>query len=166
MRPQYTPVLVALSEAEVRYLVVGGVAVVLHGVLRFTADLDLVIQLDPDNLRRALATLTRLGFRPVIPVAASEFADPVKRAEWSASRNMLVFTMWDPNYPAVRVDIFVREPWDFDSAFSRRTDVLVDGVAIPLVPLAELISMKQEANRPKDLEDIRALGVLAVGRGR
>lgn len=62
--------------------------------------------------------------------------------------------------------IFVREPWDFDSAFSRRTDVLVDGVAIPLVPLAELISMKQQANRPKDLEDIRALGVLAERRGR
>ncbi len=163
MRPQYTPLLLALSQAEVRYLVVGGVAVVLHGVLRFTADLDLVIQLEPGNLTRALDVLTSRGLRPVIPVPAGQFADPAIRADWTERRNMLVFTLWDPDRPAVRVDIFVREPWDFDSAFSRRTDVVVEGVPIPLVPITELIAMKHRANRPKDLEDIRALTLL-LGR--
>jgi hypothetical protein len=46
-----------LERAGVRYLVVGGVAVVLHGYLRTTLDLDLVIQLEPDNLDRALTAL-------------------------------------------------------------------------------------------------------------
>ena len=47
-------VLAALNAAEVRYLVVGGVAVVLHGYLRTTADLDLVVELETDNVLRAV----------------------------------------------------------------------------------------------------------------
>jgi hypothetical protein len=57
-------ILAALNEARVRYVVVGGVAVVLHGHLRFTADLDLVLALDRDNVLAALAALQGLGFRP------------------------------------------------------------------------------------------------------
>jgi hypothetical protein len=45
-------VLDALNRAQARYLVVGGVAVVLHGYLRTTADLDLVLHLTPDNVRK------------------------------------------------------------------------------------------------------------------
>lgn len=43
----------ALNEAQVRYLVVGGLAVIAHGYVRYTNDLDLVIQLDEPNARRA-----------------------------------------------------------------------------------------------------------------
>jgi len=53
-------VLDALNRARVRYLVVGGVAVVLHGYLRTTADLDLVIDLAPDNALQAVKALTAL----------------------------------------------------------------------------------------------------------
>jgi uncharacterized protein (DUF1330 family) len=67
-------VLAALERAGVRYLVVGGVAVVLHGFLRTTADLDLVIQLDPANVRRALDALTDLGYQPRAPVPAESEA--------------------------------------------------------------------------------------------
>lgn len=74
-------VLRALGEANVEYLVVGGVAVVLHGHLRTTADLDLVIRLEPDNVQRAMAQLTRLGLRPRAPVALESFADPQQRSQ-------------------------------------------------------------------------------------
>jgi predicted nucleotidyltransferase len=50
-------VLAALNDAGVRYLIVGGVAVVLHGHLRATADLDLVVRLEDDNARRAVEAL-------------------------------------------------------------------------------------------------------------
>ena len=63
----------ALDAAQVRYLVVGGVAVVLHGHLRVTAELDLVVQLDEGNVRRALAALAGLDFRPRAPVDAKCF---------------------------------------------------------------------------------------------
>ena len=59
----------ALERAAVRYLVAGGLAVNAHGYLRFTKDVDLVIQLQTDNLRRALAAREALGYRPAIPVS-------------------------------------------------------------------------------------------------
>ena len=54
-------ILTALEEANVRYLVVGGVAVVIHGYLRTTIDLDLVLHLDRENLERALKAFETLG---------------------------------------------------------------------------------------------------------
>jgi len=62
--------------------VVGGVAVVLHGHLRFTAALDLVISLDRGNLSRGLRALEGLGYRPRAPVALDEFLDPEVRRTW------------------------------------------------------------------------------------
>lgn len=75
-------ILAALNAETVRYLVVGGVAVVLHGHLRTTADLDLVVELAPDNARRALAALAKLGFRPRAPVPAEHFLDAGIRQSW------------------------------------------------------------------------------------
>jgi tRNA nucleotidyltransferase/poly(A) polymerase len=63
MAQRFEPVLKTLNEAGVRYLVVGGVAVVLHGYLRTTGDLDLVVELSPANLDRALAALKKASGR-------------------------------------------------------------------------------------------------------
>ena len=62
----------ALNEAGVDYVVVGGMAVVLHGYLRATADLDLVIGLSAENCTRAVNALTRAGFQPRLPVPIME----------------------------------------------------------------------------------------------
>ena len=87
-------VLDALNAAGVRYLVVGGVAVVLHGHLRTTADLDLVVQLDRDNVLRAMRALTGLGYRPRAPVAAEAFADEEVRESWVRDKGLTVFSLW------------------------------------------------------------------------
>lgn len=109
-------VLAALNAAQVRYLVVGGVAVALHGYLRTTADLDLVIDLDEANAARAIAALTGLGFGPRAPVAATDFArDNVRRA-WVADKGMTVFWLWRPRMPGFEVDLFAEVPFDFDAA--------------------------------------------------
>ena len=75
-------VLSALNASRVRYLVVGGVAVVLHGHLRATADLDLIVQLGTENALDAVRVLEGLGFSPVAPVPATMFADPTARQSW------------------------------------------------------------------------------------
>ena len=71
-------VLSALNRENVRYLVAEGVAVVLHGYLRTTADLDLIVQLEPKNILGTLRALDSLGYRPRAPVAAEDFADESK----------------------------------------------------------------------------------------
>lgn len=155
-------VLVALSDAAVEYLVVGGVAVVLHGHLRTTADLDLVIRLEPDNVRRAIEALSKLGLRPRPPVAALAFADPAQREDWINTKNMTVFSMWDPSDPTFDVDLFVREPFDFAAAYRRRFDVPIGATTTTVVGLEDLLALKRSAGRPQDLLDVDALTALRL----
>ena len=125
--------LAALEHAHVEYLIVGGVAVVLHGHLRVTADLDLVVKLEPANVQRALVALEGLGFRPRAPVAAVGF----------------------------EVDLFVREPFDFAATYARAVRVQLDACTATVIALADLIALKEAAGRPRDQEDVRALRALA-----
>jgi hypothetical protein len=70
----FEPIFDALGRADVRYVVVGGVAVV-HGHARLTADLDLAVDLAPEQALRAIETLVELGLRPAAPLDPAEFAD-------------------------------------------------------------------------------------------
>lgn len=63
--------LVLLRDGGVRFIVVGGTAVILHGVPRTTADLDLVVDEEPANLRRFVSAMTRLGYQPQAPRSAT-----------------------------------------------------------------------------------------------
>lgn len=158
-------VLGALNDAGVRYLVVGGVAVVLHGHLRTTADLDLVVSLEPANVRRAIAAVTALGYRPRAPVPAEQFADPQARASWIADKGLTVFSFWRNRTPVLELDLFVREPFDFEHAWARRETVPLDATTATVVALQDLIALKRTAGRPQDLADIEALVAIADARG-
>jgi len=160
----FEQVLAALNAEQVRYLVVGGVAVVLHGHLRTTADLDLVVSLVPDNVRRALAALGGLGFRPRAPVRAEDFADPAARAGWAGEKGMTVFSLWSAQVPGIEVDLFVREPFDFEQAFGRAVRVTLDTTSAMVASLEDLVAMKRAAGRPLDLADVAALEAIA-GKG-
>jgi hypothetical protein len=147
----------ALEEAGARYLVVGGVAVVLHGYPRFTADLDLVLALEPENARRTLAALDGLGFRPRAPVPLATFADAAERETWIIEKGLLVFSLWNPAMPLTEIDLFVREPFPFDEAFARCSRVDLGGLVVSVASIDDLVALKRTAGRPKDLEDIQAL---------
>jgi hypothetical protein len=147
----------ALEAAGARYLVVGGVAVVLHGHLRFTADLDLVLALDARNVDAVLSGLERLGYRPRAPVPMRSFADPEQRAEWERTKGMTVFSLWSVELPGTEVDLFVSEPLPFEAAWPRRLRADLGGVSVNVAGLGDLIEMKRRAGRPQDLEDVRAL---------
>jgi Nucleotidyl transferase AbiEii toxin, Type IV TA system len=154
----------ALQLGRVRYLVVGGVAVVLHGHPRFTADLDLVVALDPENARAAIAALARLGYRPRAPVDGALFADPEARQGWIDEKGLTVFTLWSPEHPATEIDLFVREPFPFGAAWARATMADLGGVKVPVASIEDLVALKRVAGRPKDLEDIRVLEAIARER--
>jgi hypothetical protein len=159
-------ILAALEERKVRYLVVGGVAVVLHGYARFTADLDLVIALDAANVTAAMEALSVLGYRPRAPVAALEFADPGKRREWIHEKGLTVLGLWSPKHPATEVDVFVEEPFSIDEALARATRAQLGASTVTVASIPDLIALKRKAGRPKDLDDIEKLQeILAQERG-
>ena len=154
-------VLELLNDAGVRYLVVGGVAVVLHGHLRTTADLDLVLDLEPGNVRAAVSALAASGFRPRAPVELMDFAESATRRSWIEDKHLEVFSLWHPDIPGFEVDLFVTEPFDFPAVYARRIDLPIERTSAPVIGLSDLIKLKQAAGRQRDLDDVRALRALS-----
>lgn len=153
----YTDLFRALNAAGVRYLVTGGFAVNLYGYARLTVDLDLAVALDEGNLSAATETLTRLGYRPALPVPAADLADPGKRREWVEGKGALVFTFVQPDQPHHHVDVFLELPFDFEAAWTARTAVAIGEVSIPVLALDALIAMKRAAGRARDVSDAEQL---------
>lgn len=153
-----------LDEAGVRFVVVGGLAVVIQGYARLTADVDLVIDLEPANVRRAVDALTARGLRPLLPVDATDFADESLRREWIETRNLEVFSMRDERNPLLTVDLFAREPIPFGELWLRADLVTLAGRPIHVACINDLIQMKRAAARPQDAIDIERLEEIARRR--
>lgn len=148
----------ALESAGVRYLVAGGLAVNAHGVLRFTKDLDLVVELIPDNIARAFAALQGLGYRPSVPITATHFADKVQRQRWIDEKGMQVLQFWSDAHRETPIDMFVSEPFAFDQEYERAlVKPLHSTIPVRFVSLPTLIEMKRRAGRREDLADIEQL---------
>lgn len=99
-----------------RCVVVGGLAVVLHGHPRLTADVDIVLDLEPVSARKAVEALKAIGLKARAPVDPAAFADPVQRESWIADKSMTVFT---PANPLLILGLFVRDPIPFEGLWSR-----------------------------------------------
>lgn len=153
----YLPLFRALNDAQVQYVVVGGLATVLHGYARMTADVDLVIDLEQTEAEKAVHTLLGLGLKSRLPVDPMQFAQADTRTTWINEKHMLVFSFYDPANPLHIVDLFVREPFPFKEMAARADIVNIDGVRIPVCAIPDLIELKRRAGRPRDLDDIAHL---------
>ncbi len=154
----FVAILRALEEARVRYLVVGGVAVVAHGYVRATKDIDLVLQLEPENLQRAIGALVELGYQPTVPVPFESFASAEERRRWQEEKHAVVFQLYHQRDPLMRIDLFLEEPFDFDAVYERAfVDDAATGVPARFLGLEDLIRMKLDSGRPIDLVDVEKL---------
>ena len=148
----------ALNEAGVRYLVAGGLAVNAHGYLRFTKDADFVVQLIPDNIKRAFAALEALGYTPLAPVTAEQFADRATREGWIRDKGMQVLQLWSDSHRETSIDIFVQEPFSFDEEYvNALIKPLYGSIEVRFVSITTLITMKEAVGREQDRIDIEHL---------
>jgi hypothetical protein len=157
-------ILRALNDANVRYLIVGGLAVIAHGYVRLTLDADIVLDLSTENVRRAMDALEAIGYRPLVPVVAAEFADEEKRRKWIEEKRMIVFQMHNPSRESTRLDIFVSEPFPFYDAYGKALWEEVARVRAPIVPYEQLIRLKRAAGRSQDLIDVEHLETIRRAR--
>jgi len=148
----------ALNNENVRYLIAGGLAVVAHGYLRFTADIDLILDMERKNLERAMMVFDSLGYCPRAPVQLEEFIDPEKRTGWVREKGLTVFSLWNPDHPATEIDLFVEAPMPFEEAYkmSALFEVAED-IEATVIGIDDLIMLKKKAGRPRDLDDIERL---------
>jgi hypothetical protein len=156
----YDDVFLALHAAAVRYVVVGGTAVVLQGHARLTVDLDLVVDLAPEQAVAAMRALTGIGLQARLPVEPESFADAATRRTWVEQRNLKVFSLFDPDQPRREIDLFATEPLPFEELHAGATTFVIAGVSVLVASRRHLIEMKRQAGRPRDLDDIAVLEAL------
>lgn len=139
----------ALNQEGARYLIIGGVACILHGYVRATTDLDILVQRKRSNIVKVLEALTRFGYG---------FA-----REWTPEEILKQPITVIGDDPAV--DLFL-VAWTvkYERAVSRSTTVKVEGVSIPLIGIEDLIATKR-TGRPLDTADIEALEEIRRLRG-
>lgn len=146
-------VLMALVRAGVRFCVVGGVAVNLHGVPRMTYDVDIVPEPDAENLARLGDVLARLGLLPRLPVPLVSVADPTERERLLVERNLRALTFTDPVDPLREVDVLINPGPDPSSIVAAATRMTLGDVSVPVIAIGDLIALKRSAGRPQDLAD-------------
>ena len=153
----YEDVLKAFEEEGIRYLIVGGMAVNLYGYVRLTVDLDLMVDLAESNLMKLIKVMEKLNYTPRVPVKPLDFTNVRKREEWMKDKGSVVFTFIDLKDPVKHIDIFLKNPVDFENAYHARKKLTVRDMKINLVSIDDLIAMKQLSGRPRDIEDITHL---------
>jgi hypothetical protein len=146
MYQDYKDLLSAFHAHGVRYLIVGGYAVIFHAQPRFTTDIDVFIKADPANARATYAALAEFG-APLEGIRPEEFGE-----RGSFFRFGLDPRGFDilPDLPGV----------DFDAAWERRVEGLLDattGFTAFFISKDDLIAAKLASGRPQDLADVSAI---------
>lgn len=128
---------------EVRYLVVGGYAVVHYSRPRYTGDLDLWIDASLENATRVVAALHDFGL-----------TGPDVTTRMITEQKQIIRLGFEP----MRLELFTRIPaLDFDDCYTRRESVKIGTLEVPFLSLEDLKTNKRKVGRPKDLQDLEEL---------
>jgi len=150
--PPFFAVMRRLSKAKIKYIVIGGVAAILHGVPRATFDLDIIIDFSSRNVKKFIKVLEEFKLVPLVPIDPNDLSDKQKRQMWIKKKNAKVinFRDLDDNY---RVDVVLI--YDFKKIAS--IELKIEEMKIPVVDKKTLIRLKRAAGRDIDLRDIKNL---------
>jgi hypothetical protein len=137
-------VFASFQKHKVSYLVIGGIAAVLHGVPRATFDLDILIEASPDNARRLLDALVEANFATATMITADELL----------AHEITIFK------DRVRIDVQTSTPGiKFQDAWLNKVSMSYQGQEFYVAAREDVIASKRAAGRDKDLEDVRMLEI-------
>jgi predicted nucleotidyltransferase len=146
-----------LDDARVEFVLVGGLAVALHGYQRVTMDVDVVVAMDEENLQRFTSAAKVAGLRPTIPVPLESLAQPELIEQWYREKGMLAFSLRGTETMATVLDVLVRPVVPFADLRRDAAMIEVGSVRIPVASVDHLIAMKTGTGRGKDAVDIEEL---------
>jgi acylphosphatase len=149
-------VLRTLVQHRVQFAVVGGVAVVLHGYVRLTKDIDVILDFSKENIERFMKALEALQYKPGPPIDPRDLGDNARRKDWIEKKNAKVITFYDPESSLLQLDVLL----NYDLAMIRVENKTIDDFSVQTIEYNDLIKMKTESGRTIDLLDIEKLGEL------
>ena len=144
LNPDFKEFIQLLNDHDVRYLVVGGYAVALHGHPRYTKGMDIWLWLEASNAAKAVRMLDDFGFASLGPSEA-DFLEPQQVIQLG--------------YPPSRIDLTTSlTGMNFETCYPKRLDVEVDGVRLSVIDVESLKQNRRATGRLQDLADVEALG--------
>ena len=152
----YEEILRAFQKQEVKYVLVGGIAVNLLGSMRSTADLDILVEMSDDNLRKIVKILKRRGYNVKQPVDSMRIADRKIREDWIKNKHMKAFNFYKED-ELKEVDIIIESPVCFHEARKSAIRIKVGDLTLPVISIDKLIKMKKKTKRAVDKLDIEEL---------
>lgn len=150
-------ILQAMKDAGVEFVLVGGFAVQLHGFVRSTIDLNIVLAMDDGNLSKFFDVAKQFGLAPIIPVPIESLKNAAQIDQWHREKGMLAFALREPQVGGSVIDVLVRPEVTFDRLKKDAVTAQLFGRAVMVASIDHLLVMKRVANRPKDRLDIDAL---------
>ena len=153
----YVDLFSALARHKVDYLLIGGLAVSLHGVERATMDVDITVAMNPDNLTSLIEAAKELKLSPVLPVPLESLRDLELLRQWHVERHLEAFALRTADLAGVTVDVLLFPPVEISGMASRADVFKVANTDIQVVSIDDLIALKQAVGRPIDITDIEHL---------
>lgn len=149
--------LFAALNRKVDYVLIGGLAIALHGIERATMDIDVTVAMTPDNLNSLVNMARELDMAPVLPVPLEALSDLDQLTQWHRERNLEAFALRAPDHAGVTLDVLLYPPLDYTDLRRRAVTFQAGSVAVVVACIDDLIALKQAVGRPIDLADIEHL---------
>lgn len=150
----------AMSSARVDYVLVGGLAVSLHGVVRGTLDVDVVLAMDDANLARFVGAARTMGLAPALPVPLEALADAAQVDAWHREKNMIAFSLRESTPAGLVVDVLVRPTVPYSELRASAIIRTLGSAEIPVAGVDHLIALKSDTGRSIDALDIEQLRLM------
>lgn len=154
----FTKLISTLNTNKIPYALTGGYAVALHGVVRATMDIDLVLMIETEVFEKFATIMKELGLQSRIPILAKELVE--FREEYINKRNLIAWSFVNYKDPSQVVDVLITE----DIRNLKIETINVGQLKLKIVSVKDLIRMKQISARPQDLIDITNLKNLTSKR--
>lgn len=140
-----------LKSKNIEFAIVGGVAVILHGVSRGTMDVDMVIKWQKNQLDNTIETFKELGLVSRLPITSEQVFN--SRDELIQQKNLIAWNFYNPNNITEQVDLLI----NYDLLTEQIDFVQANNCSIPILKIKDLIEMKEKCGRPQDVEDVKGL---------
>lgn len=153
----YLDLFSALDRHQIDYVLIGGLAISLHGIERATMDIDVTVAMTPKNLSALVAMARGLGMTPVLPIELDNLTDLDQLARWHRERNLEAFALRAPGATGVTLDVLLYPPVDFATLRTQAVTLKAGEVPVVVASIDDLIALKEAVGRPIDLSDIEHL---------
>jgi hypothetical protein len=156
----YIGIFELLHKHNVRYLLCGGLAVNIYGVPRMTADIDLILDFDYENLKQFEICVVDAFYQSQIPISLSLLSAEQERIKLIKEKNLIAFSYFNTKANIMSMDVLIDIPLGFAEMWERKTTRTTEDIDVHIVSVDDLIKLKEYSNRKQDIDDIYLLSQL------